>query len=154
MVHFQDFWSKTYFRSNHMCFWQTILKNQFQIIFGIFHENLLYFWAHAKTLTEISKKGPFSLNQVGKMTNKTFFPIKSKMFPVWDFHISFQFRPKKWLPRDLWILQTPRKRNQAGSTSSLSDFQFFWLRELLLVVIRCWTVLIWKISTFGHFEPP
>ena len=42
-----------------------------------------------------SKNGQFSLNEVLKITNKNFLSIKSKMLPVWGFHINFQFRPKK-----------------------------------------------------------
>ena len=89
-----------------------------------------------------SKNGQFSLNEVLKISNKIFLTIKSKMFPVQGFHINFQFWPKKQLPRDLWMLQTPRKQNQAVSARGWSNFQFFGLRWLLLVMSRCWTMLV------------
>ena len=75
-----------------------------------------------------SINGQFSLNEVQKISNKIFFSIKSKMFLAQGFHINFQFWLKKQLPRDLWILQTPRKQNQAMSARGWSNFQFFGLR--------------------------
>ena len=69
-----------------------------------------------------SKNGQFLLNEVLKINNKNFLSIKSKMLLTQGFLIDFQFQPKKQLPRDLWMLQTPRKQNQAGSSRGWSDF--------------------------------
>ena len=75
-----------------------------------------------------SINGQFSLNRVQKINNKIFFSIKSKMFLAQDFHINFQFWLKKQLSRDLWMLQTPRKQNQAESARGWSYFHIFGLR--------------------------
>ena len=44
-----------------------------------------------KFLSKLSKNGQFPLNKVPKITNKKIFPIKSKMFTIYDFHIDFHF---------------------------------------------------------------
>ena len=52
--------------------------------------------------------GLILLNKVGKITNKKFFFIKYKILTAYGFHIDFQFRDQKSLPRDLKMeLATP-----------------------------------------------
>ena len=49
---------------------------------------------------KLTKMGKFSLNEVKKITNKHVFLVKYKICTVYGFHIYFQFRAQKWLPRD------------------------------------------------------
>ena len=51
-------------------------------------------------IVKIAKNEVFLLNKVQKMTKQNFFFIKSKMLTIYDFHIDFQFRAHRSLPRD------------------------------------------------------
>ena len=58
------------------------------------------FW-QKQDFTENWQIWPFFTKKVQKMSNKNFFFIKYKMLTVYGFHVDFQFRAQKWLPRDL-----------------------------------------------------
>ena len=63
-----------------------------------------------QVLVKIAQKWMICRKQSLKNEKQIFFCKKSKMLPVYGFHIDFQFRPKMLLPRDLWMPQTPRKQ--------------------------------------------
>ena len=61
-----------------------------------------------KFLLKLSENGQFSLNKVQKITNKKVFPIKSKMYTIYDFHIYFHFQVHLTTLRGLQMVWYPR----------------------------------------------
>ena len=78
--------------------------------------------------------GLILLNKVGKITNKIFFFIKYKILTAYGFHIDFQFRDQKSLPRDLKMeLATPWQLKVDGfRLMVLMVPKFFWSESLCM----------------------
>ena len=68
-----------------------MVKIQFQIDFRKKIVKIFWWFDEKKFGLNLSKNGWFAENKVLKMTNKKIFCKKSKMLPLYGFHIDFQF---------------------------------------------------------------
>ena len=78
--------------------------------------------------------GLILLNKVGKITNKKIFFIKYKILTAYGFHIDFQFRDQKSLPRDFQMeLAIPwRLKVDSFRLMVLMVPNFFWSESLCM----------------------
>ena len=81
-----------------------MVKIQLQIDFGT-NFDFTYKWLDQKPVrTKIGEKWLICSKQSLKNEKQKKFPIKYKMLTAYGFHIDFQFRVKKSLPRDLQMV--------------------------------------------------
>ena len=87
------------------------------------------------------------------MSNKIFFNKKQKMFTAYGFHIDFQFRGQKSLPRDLWMAQTPKCTFSEPVSSRMQFLDFFFFSTIFYVywhMLGCVELKKLQVGAFGN----
>ena len=75
------------------------------------------------------------------------------MFTAYGFHIDFQFRGQKSLPRDLWMAQTPKCTFSEPVSSRMQFLDFFFFSTIFYVywhMLGCVELKKLQVGAFGN----
>ena len=124
------FWTiltKTCFWSNQSNIFTKMVQNSsMNIFFDNFCKKFFADLNKTNFLSKLSKNGQFSQNKVPKITNKKFFPIKSKMFTIYDFHIDFHFQVHLTTLRVLQMVWYPRITKSGPGRPRMRKIEIFF----------------------------
>ena len=73
------------------------------------------------------------------------------MFTAYGFHIDFQFRGQKSLPRDLWMAQTPKCTFSEPVSSRMQFLDFFFFSTIFYVYWHMLGIVELKKLQVGAF---
>ena len=74
------------------------------------------------------------------------------MFTAYGFHIDFQFRGQKSLPRDLWMAQTPKCTFSEPVSSRMQFLDFFFFSTIFYVywhMLGCVELKKLQVGAYG-----